>query len=119
FNGTAYMVMDYCPGPTAREYLEMYSGRISFDDAAAIIVPVLDALTALHARNMFHRDVSPENILLAERGVKLIDFGAARETLAEKSVGFSAILKMAYAPPEQYSRKGRQGGWTDVYATAS
>lgn len=118
-NGTGYMVMEYCPGPTALEYTRMYGGKLSFEDTMDIVVPVLDALTQVHARGMFHRDVSPDNILLTEQGIKLIDFGAARSALAERSVDFSAILKMAYAPPEQYSRKGRQGAWTDVYATAA
>jgi serine/threonine protein kinase/uncharacterized membrane protein YhaH (DUF805 family) len=118
-NGTGYMVMEYCPGPTASQYMRMYGGRLSFVDAVDIIGPVLDALTVLHARNVFHRDVSPDNILLTEQGVKLIDFGAARTALAERSVDFSAILKMAFAPPEQYSRRGRQGAWTDVYSAAA
>lgn len=118
--GTAYMVMEYCPGQTALEYLENYGGRLSFEDALSIIDPVLEALHILHQRNVFHRDVSPTNILLTEQGIKLIDFGAARTALADRSVSFSAILNMAYAPPEQYSRKGtRQGPWTDVYATAA
>jgi len=114
--GTAYMVMEYCPGQTALEYLKTYGGKLSFEDSIAIMGPVLDALHVLHMRNMFHRDVSPDNILLTERGVKLIDFGAARTALRDHSMSFSAILKMAYAPPEQYTRKGVQGAWTDVYA---
>lgn len=118
-NGTAYMVMEYCPGQTAIDYLNTYGGRVSYDDAVAIMAPVLDALDVLHAQNVYHRDISPDNILLTEQGVKLIDFGAARAALRDRSISFSTILKMDYAPPEQYSRKGNQGPWTDVYAAAA
>lgn len=114
--GTAYMVMEYCPGQTALDYLNTYGGKLSMDDSIAIMNPVLEALQVVHKRDMYHRDVSPDNILLTERGVKLIDFGAARTALRDHSMSFSAILKMAYAPPEQYARKGNQGPWTDVYA---
>lgn len=117
--GTAYMVMEYCPGQTALEYLQTYGGRLAYEDTLAIVTPVLEALQILHARSVYHRDVSPDNILLTEQGVKLIDFGAARTALRDRSASFSAILKMAYAPPEQYSRRGSQGPWTDVYATAA
>ncbi|MEQ1871823.1 MAG: serine/threonine-protein kinase, partial [Vicinamibacterales bacterium] len=118
-NDTAYMIMEYCPGETALKYLRNQGGAVTFDDAVAIVGPVLDALDALHARGVYHRDVSPDNILITEQGVKLIDFGAARTALRDRSMSFSAILKMAYAPPEQYQRKGNQGPWTDVFAAAA
>lgn len=116
---TAYMIMEYCPGQSALDYLEAAGRRITFDAAMHIVGPTLDALEAVHARQIFHRDVSPDNILLTERGVKLIDFGAARLALRDRSMSFSAVLKLDYAPPEQYTRKGRQGPWTDVYATGA
>ena len=66
---------------------------------------------------MLHRDITPDNVILCDDGnVKLIDFGAARQVVAEYSQTFSVILKPGFAPPEQYSKKGNQGPWTDVYA---
>jgi serine/threonine protein kinase len=119
-NGTAYLVMEYLDGVNFAEFLRRRGGTIPFADALQVMLPVMDALTAVHALNVIHRDVSPENIFIPKMGkVKLIDFGAARNALSQKSRNLSAILKGGYAPEEQYRASGKQGPWTDVYATAA
>lgn len=115
-NNTAYFVMEYIDGMSLKEFLDKAGGKIPLAQAKAILEPVMAALTEVHALNLLHRDISPDNIYITAKGEsRLLDFGAARFALGDgKSV--SIILKHGYAPEEQYSSRGNQGPWTDVYA---
>lgn len=115
-NGTAYFVMEYIDGMSLKAYLSKNGDKISCDQAIAILQPIMEALVQVHAMNLLHRDISPDNIYITAKGEsRLLDFGAARFALGDgKSV--SVILKHGYAPEEQYSSHGNQGPWTDVYA---
>jgi serine/threonine protein kinase len=115
-NGTGYMVMEYLAGNTLEQYMNMV-GRIDVPIALRVLVPVADALRACHAVGLIHRDISPDNIILASDGrVKLLDFGAARFAIGPRDSNMSVILREGYAPFKQYQRNGRQGPWTDIYA---
>ncbi len=119
-NNTGYLVMNYVDGITFKKYLEKEGGRIAFDAAVKIMIPVMDALREVHRAGMLHRDISPDNIYLTYTNqVKLLDFGAARYAIGEQSKSLSVILKQGYAPVEQYISNGNQGAWTDVYALAA
>jgi serine/threonine protein kinase len=120
-NGSAYLVMEYLQGQTLKDYLEAQpDSRIEFERALGLLHPVMEALTAVHEQQWLHRDISPDNIFLTRRGmVKLLDFGAARYAAGQQTRSLPVILKEGYAPAEQYSAKGQQGTWTDVYALAA
>lgn len=119
-NNTAYIVMSFIDGKTLEGYLKSAGGNIGYFQAHSIMMPVLDALKVMHEEGMLHRDVSPDNIIIGNDGrVVLIDFGAARQEMREKSKCFSVIIKAGYAPEEQYRSRGNQGPWTDIYAAGS
>ena len=119
-NGTAYLVMNHIEGVTLKEYLAGRDKPLPFDQALDIFMPVLDALKEVHAAGILHRDISPDNLLIDRSGrVVLIDFGAARQAMGDKSRSMSVIMKAGYSPLEQYQSKGKQGPWTDIYAVAA
>ena len=115
-NDTVYFAMEYLQGQTLKDHISEH-GVINAQQALFLAQNVSNALMAAHSANVLHRDISPDNIILCDDGsVKLIDFGAARQVLAEHSQSFSVILKPGFAPLEQYQKKGNQGPWSDIYA---
>jgi hypothetical protein len=79
---------------------------------------LLDALDVIHRERCYHRDISPDNILLTDSGPVLLDFGAARRVISDMTQSLTAVLKHGYAPIEQYGGAMMQGPWTDLYALA-
>ena len=119
-NDTSYFVMDYIEGISFKTYIANHGGKVSVEEALNVMIPVLRALTAVHAEGFIHRDVTPDNIYITKDGiVKLLDFGSARYSIGDKSKSLDVILKVGYAPKEQYIRRSRQGPFTDVYSCAA
>lgn len=119
-NGTAYFTMDYIDGVSFKTYLKDHDGRIGWEDSVRILLPVMEALESVHREGLIHRDVTPDNIYITgDGGVKLLDFGAARYSLGDRSRSLDVVLKPGYAPKEQYVRRGKQGPYTDVYSIAA
>ena len=115
--GTAYMVMEYVEGRSLAEELQV-SGPMPEARVRGLLSGLAEGLGAVHAAGLVHRDIKPANVMLRSRDASpiLIDFGAAREHMGRQSRSITAVLTPGYAPIEQYSAKGRQGPWTDVYA---
>lgn len=120
-NGTAYLVMDYYEGVTLAEYLDRSKSHIlPWKQALDVIMPILDGLRDVHEKGFLHRDIKPHNIYLTSKNKPiLLDFGAARQAMGEKSSSMSVVLSEGYAPLEQYQRNGKHGPWTDVYGAAA
>jgi hypothetical protein len=119
-NETGYLVMEYVPGESFETYLREHGGSVSFNLALQILMPMMDALTAVHEVGLLHRDIAPDNIYLSYSGhVKLLDFGAVKNAIGEHSKSLDVVIKRGYAPWEQYQARGKLGPWTDVYALAA
>lgn len=119
--GTAYYVMEYLKGCDIKHLMRrMPGGKFCVEDAVNIIEIAATSLQQIHAtKMMLHRDISPDNIFFCDDGaVYLIDFGSAKHICQQQDQNFSVVLKPGFAPIEQYSRKGAQGTYTDVYALA-
>ncbi len=116
-HGTAYIVMEYAEGETLSEFLKR-SKTLGEADLKAILFPILDGLEEVHEANFLHRDVKPGNIIIRDedRSPVLLDFGAARQAIGARSRSVTSIITPGYAPIEQYSSRGDQGPWTDIYA---
>ncbi|MEX8496350.1 serine/threonine-protein kinase [Leptothrix ochracea] len=118
-NGTAYMAMPFYDGHTLTHVLRGMPAPPSQGWLMGVIEPLLGALELLHSQQIYHRDISLDNILLLEDGRPvLLDFGAARHVISDRTQALTAILKPNYAPIEQYAEIPglKQGPWTDLYA---
>ncbi len=119
-NNTAYLVMEYLDGVNFRTLINKNGGKVPFNVAKEVFLLVANALKDIHSQNVLHRDISAENIYITKNAeVKLIDFGSARFVSADSDKSLSIMLKPGTAPIEQYSNKGNQGPWTDIYSLAS
>ncbi|CAK0773018.1 secreted effector protein PipB2 [uncultured Gammaproteobacteria bacterium] len=120
-NNTGYIVMEFLQGATLKDmHRSQPNKRMTYDRTVPILRGVLAALAEVHAQSMLHRDISPDNIIITERGIaKLVDFGAARAALSQQAQKMSVILKPGYAPFEQYMETGNHGPWTDIYAVGA
>ena len=121
--GTAYMAMPFYRGPTLRQALAAIPGGASEELLLNIVDDLTQALAVMHDANCYHRDIAPDNILLLEDSNRpvLLDFGAARRVISDKTQTITTILKPGYAPIEQYAEMldMPQGAWTDIYALAA
>lgn len=111
----AYLVMEYLPGITLRELLREQR-RLTIPQTITIMDAILSGLSAAHRAGIVHRDVKPENVLLAEDGrIKIGDFGLARATTANTATGAQLLGTIAYLAPELVTR-GTADARSDIYA---
>ena len=116
-NNTAYLVMEYVEGQSLDEYVKAGGGKLSVSRTLAIMKPVIHALAGIHKRGVIHRDISPDNIMItADRKVKLIDFGAARQY---GDYNEDKVFKGGYTPLEQVSANGQVGPYSDIYSVCA
>ena len=115
-NQTAYIIMEYVDAPLLKDELKMR--RFLPEEAGRYMLAILDALEKVHAHNIIHKDISPDNIFLTgEDSIKLFDFGAARLQGSERTE--AVVVKAGYTPPEQYTSSETQSLSMDIYAAGA
>ncbi|HEY7273834.1 MAG TPA: Stk1 family PASTA domain-containing Ser/Thr kinase [Actinoplanes sp.] len=124
-DGLPYLVMEYVQGRTLRDLLTQRR-RLSPVEALAICEQMLAAIAAAHRAGLVHRDVKPENVLVAESPsggvanlvdsvVKVADFGLARAVEASTDDSGKLMATVAYVAPELVT-EGHADARTDVYS---
>lgn len=120
---TAYMVMPLYSGMTFKQARLQMRAPPSEAWLRQVLWAVLGALRTLHEGHTLHRDISPDNIFLQDVGPPvLLDLGAARHAINDRERKHTAVLKVNYAPIEQYASGDAelpQGPWSDLYSLAA
>ncbi|HEY7123875.1 MAG TPA: FHA domain-containing serine/threonine-protein kinase [Ktedonobacterales bacterium] len=116
---THYIVMDYVDGSTLKEQI-VSSGVFTVDRALDVMLQAAEGLHAAHERQVIHRDVKPQNILVTTKNVvKLTDFGMARAqesvTLTKSGVFMGTPY---YVSPEQADNSRGADIRSDLYSLA-
>jgi len=116
-NSTAYLVMEYLQGQTLEQLLlNAPEGRLPPAQAGGIFKQLLAALKALHAQEILHLDIKPDNIWIRGSGdALLLDFGSSLQGLAN---AVPQVFTPAYAPVELISLDFPTGPWTDIFQLA-
>ncbi|WP_455720882.1 Stk1 family PASTA domain-containing Ser/Thr kinase [Agathobacter sp.] len=113
-NGLYYIVMEYIEGITLKTYIEK-KGQLSFKESASIAIQVARGIEAAHNKNIIHRDIKPQNIMISSEGkVKVTDFGIAKAT-SSNTISSDVMGSVHYASPEQ-ARNGFVDGRSDIYS---
>jgi serine/threonine protein kinase len=119
-NDTVYMVMHYEHGRTLQEYIQKHHGHITERFIRGVFTRMLNGLREVHAHKLLHLDLKPSNIYLRNNSVPvLIDFGAARVTLATDEPMLKPMYTPGYASPEHYGSRKDIGPWSDIYSVGA
>src|SRR5262249_35519497 len=118
-NDTGYMIMDYVAGSTLGKWLQERQAP-ELAEFRRLMEPVLDAMAYVHANNLIHRDIAPDNIMIRPDGRPvLIDFGAMKlieqKTTAVTGMSFR-VMKRHFSPPEQSDDGVDLGRAADIYS---
>ncbi len=113
--GDAYLVFEYVPGEDLGQFIRR-RGAVPPEEAASLLIGILEAIEAAHEAGIIHRDLKPSNILMDERGVpRVMDFGIAGRVDGKGGTGKGLTGTPSYMAPE-YINAREIGPRTDVFA---
>ena len=115
-NDIKYIVMEYIDGITLKEYIDT-KHILAWKEAVYYTKQILSALEHAHSKNIIHRDMKPQNVMLTKDGIiKVTDFGIAKIPTSESiTMTDKAIGTVNYISPEQASGKP-VGFYSDIYS---
>lgn len=113
-NGVYYIVMELVEGITLKEYIQKH-GRIEPKEAIDFAIQIAQGVQAAHEHHTIHRDIKPQNIILANNGtLKVTDFGIAKAA-SSSTTTTNAMGSVHYISPEQ-ARGGFSDERSDIYS---
>ncbi|NWG87356.1 MAG: serine/threonine protein kinase [Hydrogenophilaceae bacterium] len=116
-NNTVYLAMRYEQGNTLHKLIHAEQAALLEPFITTIFIQLLNGLREVHARKLLHLDIKPANIFIRTDGSPLlIDFGSARQALAQGPAAIAPMYTPGFAAPELYKERDRLGPWTDIYA---
>lgn len=119
-NETAYIIMEYIEGVTLRRHLQSQKRPMEATACFRALLPMMRDLDEIHKRDIVHRDISPDNIIVRpDGGLTLVDLGAAKDLSLGHAQASRLVTKQGFSPMEQYATGGRIGPWTDVYSISA
>ncbi len=119
-NNTVYMVMEYEHGRTLQEVIQKNRAVITENFMRNVFTKLLNGLREVHANKLLHLDLKPSNIYMRNETIPvLIDFGAARQTLASDTPMLKPMYTPGFASPEHYHQRELLGPWSDIYSVGA
>lgn len=119
-NDTVYMVMQYERGKSLQEYIQSHTQPAKEAFVRRLFTEMLNGLREVHARKLLHLDIKPANIYIRLDGSPvLLDFGSARQTLADEHAKLPLSFTPGFASPEQYANRKLLGPWSDIYSVGA
>ena len=112
--GLYYIVMELVEGITLKDYIQK-KGKLTSKEVIGITLQVCAGIEAAHSKNIIHRDVKPQNIIISKEGkVKVTDFGIAKAT-SSNTISTNVMGSVHYTSPEQ-ARGGFSDAKSDIYS---
>ncbi len=119
-NDTVYMVMEYERGRTLQEMIQKNRAIITENFIRNVFTKLLNGLREVHSHKLLHLDLKPSNIYMRNDYTPvLIDFGAARQTLATDTPMLKPMYTPGFASPEHYKQRELLGPWSDIYSVGA